>query len=207
MILLHWTRGAGPRRLAPPDGLEGSCFAIRLELPSIPSRFQTRGVDVVTLPDERWAHTHIKSTNLLPNVLARREAVAAGAYEAILHRGRGSRARVTEGTSSTVFLVLKGVLVTPAVRDLLPGITRSTVLFVAREAGIPVEERDVRLGELSRADEVFLTATSTEILPVRRVDGAPLRLDAPGPVTRRVVAEFRRFRRRILARTPGAPGA
>ncbi|MBM3320235.1 MAG: aminotransferase class IV [Candidatus Eisenbacteria bacterium] len=202
LVLLQWTRGEGPRRLAPPPGLRGTVFAVRLDLPMIPAALRRRGADVVTLPDERWLSTHLKSTNLLASVLARGRADEAGAHEAVLHRGRGPRARVTEATSSSFFLVKRGRLVTPAVRGLLPGITRSVVLAVAREEGIPIEERTVRLGEIREADEAFLTATSAEVLPIGRVNGASLRLPAPGPVTRRLGLAFARFRRRVLAKTP-----
>ncbi|MFH1680540.1 MAG: aminotransferase class IV [Candidatus Eisenbacteria bacterium] len=202
LVLLQWTRGEGPRQLAPPPGLEGTVFAIRLRLPAIPRALRERGVDVVTHPDGRWLSTHIKSTNLLASVLARGMAAEAGAWEAILHRGAGARARITEGTSSSLFLVSGGGLITPAVRGLLPGITRSVVLAVAREERIRAVERTVRLEELSGADEAFLTSTSAEVLPIRRVNGEALRRSSPGPVTRRLAAAFSRFRRRILARTP-----
>ncbi len=202
LVLLQWTRGEGPRRLAPPPGLRGTVFAIRFDLPTIPAALRRRGVNVITLPDERWLSTHIKSTNLLASVLARKKADEAGAYEAVLHRGRGPRARITEATSSSFFLVKRGRLVTPAVRGLLPGITRSVVLAVARKEGIPIEERTVRLGEIRNADEAFLTATSAEVLPIGRVNGAPLRHPAPGPVTKRLGRAFARFRGRVLAGTP-----
>ena len=94
-----------------------------------------------------------------------------------------------------------GVLATPAVRGLLPGITRGIVLDVAGGAGIPVEERTVRPAELRTAREAFLTSTSAEVLPIATVDGARLPGDAPGPMTRRIAAAFRRFRTRVLRKT------
>jgi D-alanine transaminase len=186
----------------PPPGLRGNLFAVRLELPRVPGVFRSRGADVITTPDERWHGAHIKSTNLLASVLARTRAARAGAWEAVLYRGRGPNARVTEATGSSVFLFRSGALATPAVRGLLPGITRGALLQVAREAGIPVEERSVRLEELRRADEAFLTATSVEILPIARIDGERLRLRAPGPMTKRLAVAFARFRRKALAETP-----
>jgi branched-subunit amino acid aminotransferase/4-amino-4-deoxychorismate lyase len=150
----------------------------------------------------RWHGAEVKSTNLLASVLARTRADRAGAWEAVLHRGRGPNARLTEATGSSVFLFRKGVLATPAVRGLLPGITRGALLRVAREAGVRVEERTVRLEELRRADEAFLTATSVEILPIARIDGEPLHRPAPGPMTRRLTLLFARMRRKVLAATP-----
>ncbi|MFH1278275.1 MAG: aminotransferase class IV [Candidatus Eisenbacteria bacterium] len=204
LVLLHWTRGEGPRRLAPPPGLRGNLFAIRLPLPALPRRARREGVSVVTLPDRRWPGADIKSVNLLANVLARKVAEEQGAHEALLYRGKGDRARLTEGTSSSFFFVLGGVLVTPAVRGLLPGITRDAVLRVARESEIPFEERTVRLGELPSAWEVFLTATSAEILPVRSIDGRTPASATPGPLTIRLIEGFRRYRRRILRAVPPA---
>lgn len=202
LVLLHWTRGEGPRRLAPPPGLRGNVFAVRLDLPLVPGPLRRRGVDVIAVPDERWHGARIKSTNLLASVLARTRAARAGAWEAVLFRGRGARSRVTEATGSSVFVVRRGILATPAVRGLLPGITRSAILSAARRAGIRVEERTVLLSELRDADEAFLTATSMEILPIARVDAAALRCAVPGPTTRKLVRVFARFRDAALAEAP-----
>lgn len=204
LVLLHWTRGAGTRRLAPPPGLRGTLFALRLPLPRLPRKARREGVTIVTLPDRRWHDAEMKSVNLLPNVLARKGAEERGAHEALLYRGRGERARLTEGTSSSFFFVIDGVLVTPAVRGLLPGITRDVVLRVAREGGVPIEERTVRLGELPSVEEAFLTATSAEILPVGAIDGRAPRRPVPGPVTSRLIDGFRIYRRRVLRNTPVA---
>ncbi len=204
LILLHWTRGEGPRQLAPPPGLRGNLFAARIPLPSIPRALYESGVSLITHPDARWHGVDLKSTNLLASVLARREAVRRGAYEAVLHRGRGEKARLTEGTSSSFFLVREGRVITPAARGLLPGITRSIVIRVAGEEGIPLEERKVYKGEITLSEEAFLTATSSEILPVREIDGKPLASPVPGPVTKRLMKAFARFRQKRLRRTPPA---
>ncbi|MBN1826446.1 MAG: aminotransferase class IV [Candidatus Eisenbacteria bacterium] len=204
LVLVEWTRGDGERRLAPSPGFRGNLFAVRLPLPRLPRRYRNEGAPVLTLPDERWQGTDLKSTNLLAAVLARSRAEREGCHEAILHRGRGPGARITEGTSSTVFLVRKGVVITPAVRGLLPGITREVVVGVVREEGLPLEERTVRLAELFEADEAFLTATSAEILPIGAVNGRPPARSAPGPVTRLLIPAFRRVRDRILRKTPPA---
>jgi D-alanine transaminase len=204
LILLHWTRGEGPRQLAPPPGLRGNVFAVRLPLPKIPRAFYEKGVPVITHPDARWHGADLKSTNLLASVLARQEAVRRGAYEAILHRGRGGKARLTEGTSSSFFLVRGGVVVTPAVHGLLPGITRNAVIRVARDEEIPLEERRVCKVEIAVAEEAFVTATSSEILPVREIDGRPFSSPVPGPMTKRLIQAFSRFRQRTLGRTAPA---
>jgi len=206
LVLIHWTRGEGERRLSPPPGLSGNLFALRLPLPAIRARWRREGVPVITRPDRRWMGVDLKSTNLLASVLARTKAAEAGAHEALLYRGSGARARLTEGTSSSVFLVRGGTLVTPAARGLLPGITREVVLEVAARAGVPTEERTVLLTELRGADEAFLTATSSEILPIHSIDGEPVAA-APGPITRLLRDRFARFRTATLRRSDPPEGA
>ncbi|MFQ5877939.1 MAG: aminotransferase class IV [Acidobacteriota bacterium] len=135
----------------------------------------------------------IKSISRLSSVLARQEAHARGAYEAILVDGRGD---LTEGAASNLFLVLGGRLVTPPVPEGgLPGITREAVIELARSAGIGVEERALPAARIRAAAEVFLTNTSWEVLPVTRVDGRPVGDGRPGPVSRELHARYRRLLR------------
>jgi branched-chain amino acid aminotransferase len=134
----------------------------------------------------------IKSCNLLNNILAIREAQAKGATEAILLNQRGE---VAEGASSNVFLVQKGVLVTPPLSaGILAGITRVVVLERARELSLPAREQPVSLPELLAADEVFVTSSIREVLPVRTIDGRLVGADGrPGPLTVRLLAAFREY--------------
>ncbi len=199
LIYLQWTRGAAPRGLVPGLGLLPNVFAFRSRLTTVPRRFRKEGAPVITLPDLRWHRTEIKTTNLMGSVLSRQEAAAENAYEALLYRGSGKRARMTEGTSTSLFLAIDGRLVTPRVRELLPGITREVVLELGRESGMVVEERRVSREELFLADEIFLTATSIEILPVSSIDGRRPRVEPPGPVTGSLSDDFAKFRRNSLA--------
>src|SRR5262249_14288749 len=122
-------------------------------------------------PDVRWGRCDIKSTNLLANVLAMQAAKEAGGLEAVLYRPGGA---LTEGSPSSLFGVVDGVLRTaPKGNAILPGVTRDLVVRLARDAGVPVEERILHRGELDVAEELFLTGTTTEVLPVARVDGRP----------------------------------
>jgi branched-chain amino acid aminotransferase len=114
---------------------------------------------------------HVKSLNYLDGVMAKRQANAAGMQEAIMLDVFGA---VAECTAANLFVVLDGVLVTPTTRAALPGITRRTVLELAREQGIPVEERDVWPGELPLAEAMFATGSGAGIVPIAAVDGAPL---------------------------------
>ena len=120
----------------------------------------------------------------LNSILARREAERAGCDEALMLDRRGM---VSEGTGENVFLVCDGALVTPGTTSsILPGITRSSVIELARELGHDVAERDVERGELYAADEVFMTGTAVELVPIREIDGMAIGDGRPGPVTRRL---------------------
>ncbi|HEY8418014.1 MAG TPA: aminotransferase class IV, partial [Limnochordales bacterium] len=145
-----------------------------------------QGATAIVVPDQRWLRCDIKSINLLPNALAKEHARRAGALEALFDReGTG----ITEGASSNVFIVQDGALVTaPAGPFILRGVTRDLIIELAREAGLPVVERFFSRAELLAADEVFLTGTMTEVMPVVRVDGQVIGGGVPGPVTRRMHA-------------------
>ena len=122
---------------------------------------------VVTKEDFRWTRGHIKSISLAANSLAKNEAIAEGYDDAIFVRN----GRVTEASSSNVFVVKDGVVVTPTADNcLLHGITRAQVIALAKQHNIPFEERDVSQEELLAADEVWVTATSIEVWPVNKVN-------------------------------------
>lgn len=149
-----------------------------------------RGLDAITLTDPRWAHCDLKTTMLLPAVLARRAAAARGAGEALF---LGPGARVLEGAASNVFALSNGRLATPGRSDhMLPGTMRSLVYDAAEILGLSVEARDIPLDELLAAEEVFVTATSTLALPVLRVDETPIADARCGPVVRAVASHLRR---------------
>jgi len=132
----------------------------------------------------------IKSLNFLENVLARREARAAGADEGLMLNLQG---KLAEGTVSNLFLVKGGKLITPDEGSgLLPGITRGLVLRLAREQGLLVEEKEVAVADLVEADEAFLTNSLMEVVPLVEVDGRPLGGGKPGPLTRALASAYRR---------------
>jgi D-alanine transaminase len=153
----------------------------------LPAAARRDGVRVITTPDLRWARCDVKSLNLLANVLAREEARAAAVFEAILVRDD----HVTEGSVSNVFCVIDGAVTTsPTDPSILPGITRAATLELIRREGIPLVERAVSVEELRRAEEVFLTGTTVEIVPVVAVDGVPIGKGIPGPLTQRLAQGF-----------------
>lgn len=189
-LYLQITRGEAPRAHAfPPAGTPPVVMAYTKEVRRPLEQLQN-GIATVTLPDIRWLRCDIKTLNLLANVLAKQEAVERGGYEALLHR----EGRVTECSSSNVMMVKNGTIYThPANNLILHGITRAVVLRLAAGAGIPVLEEAFDLDALREADEVFITGTTVEAMPVVTVDGRPVADGQPGPVTRRLQAEFEAY--------------
>jgi branched-chain amino acid aminotransferase len=160
--------------------------------PPIPEAWRREGVDVAIVPVRRNAAAAldpaIKSSNLLNNLLAWRAGHRLGVYEPILLDAEG---RLTEGASSNLFLVREGRLLTPALEvGILRGITRDAVLDLARAHGLAAEEGALPASWLASADEAFLTSTLKGVLPIRRVDGWPIREGRPGPLTRRLAGLY-----------------
>ena len=190
------TRGAAPRAHPFPD------HAVPLELLWVaefddPYRAARRtGAAVLLQPDLRWDRCDIKSTNLLGNVLAMQAAKEAGCLEALLYLPDGT---LTEGTHTSFFGVLHGaVLTTPSSNAILPGITRRLILDLTARAGIPVREQVLRRDDLAEVSELFLTGTTSEVLPVVRVNDRPLGDGQPGPITRRLQEAYQEAVREFL---------
>jgi branched-subunit amino acid aminotransferase/4-amino-4-deoxychorismate lyase len=150
--------------------------------PYPPEMYQT-GVTVIVSSSVHDSHSGIrrhKTLNYLPSILAKREAAERGADEAILLDSAGY---VAEGATSNVFCVREGTLVTPPLdMDILPGVTRATVIRLARDAGLEVVEARFTPAELQSAAEGFLTNSLMELMPVRALEGSPLPA-CPGAVT------------------------
>ncbi len=160
-----------------------------------PERHYTEGIRVAAVGirrnHPRALDPAIKSSNLLNNILASREAQSRGADEPLLLNLEGF---VAEGASTNVFLVERGTLRTPPLSaGILPGITREVVLELLSGLSLPYREERLRLEDLLTADEVFLTSTTREVVPVRQLDERPIGGGAPGPITRRVLLAFRDY--------------
>ena len=189
-VYIQITRGVAPRdhvltSHVPPTVV----ITVRTLVPPDPALYAS-GVDVVTVPDIRWARCNVKSVSLLANVLAKQQARDRGAFEALFVRD----GYVVEGTTSNVAVVRDRVLITPPEGPLLlSGVTRKVVLTVAQQGGVAVKEEPVTEADLCTADEVLLTGTTIEVLPVARVNGRPIGAGAPGPVTRLVMDRFKRI--------------
>jgi D-alanine transaminase len=188
-LYVEITRGAAPRtHYFPPQATPATMLVMASAFTPSPSRFS--GTKVITQPDVRWLRCDIKTIQLLPNVLARQAATEAGASEAIFVRN----GVITEGTHTTVFGVIGGVLRThPADHLVLPGVTRDIVLEIARELDLDSREEAISLSDLARASELFLTGTTTDVTPIIDVDGQPVGEGTPGRMTGAI-------RDRLLAR-------
>lgn len=162
-------------------------------LPDYPESLYREGTKAVFVEIMRAApgnlSPRIKSSNVLNNMMALREAQAKGAYEALMKNPRGE---VCEGSMSNVFIVAEGRVATPPLgAGILEGITRELLLEVAREAEIRLDERTIYPDALKRADEVFITASARQVVPVVQVDDVTIGDGAPGPLTRRLMALYR----------------
>src|SRR5712692_76570 len=199
LVYLEITRGAAERtHHFPPAGTPPTVF-LRTNRLAAPDDVRERGATVSTAPDLRWERCDVKTVQLLPNVLAKQQAVAAGAFEAVFVRA----GIVTEGASTNVFAVIEGAIRThPATQRILPGITREIVLELAAERGLRVVEQPIRLEELQGASELFLTSTSTEVMPGARLDGRAVGSGRPGAVARQLHAALRERLERDTTRAP-----
>lgn len=195
IVYLQITRGVAARAHAFPTGVKSALVLTARGLPPFDLAAHRRGVAVVSRPDLRWRRCDIKSVALLPNVLAKQEAVENGAYEAWLIDADGF---VREGTASNAWIVTGGTVVThPADPGILKGVTRVSLL--ARAAGIAVQERPFSLAEAKEAPEAFLTSTTSLVRPVVRVDDQVIGEGTIGPVTEELL-------RRYLAHVEGHAG-
>lgn len=187
-IYIQITRGAAPRRHSFPEpGTRPTVYVAAKPYPRPSDDVFANGVAAITVPDLRWGRCDIKSVALLPNVLANQQAKDAGAFEAIFVRD----GVLIEGSHSNLLGVVRGELVTyPECNYILGGITRSFVLGLARELGIPVREAPIFADRLDLIDELFLSGTTTEVMPITRLDGRPVGDGRPGEIARRLQAAF-----------------
>ncbi len=192
VVYLQVTRGAASGRShAFPEDISPTVVAYCSPLPSPSMDARANGVTAITLPDLRWARCDIKSIALLANVLCTQRAKIAGANEAILHRD----GRVTEGSSSNVFMVREGaVLTTPDSAEILPGITRNLLAKLSAE-GVQITSRHFTLDELRKADEIWITSTTREVLAVTTLDGNLVGTGKPGAVYARAYELFQGLKR------------
>ncbi|MXX07400.1 MAG: D-amino-acid transaminase [Gammaproteobacteria bacterium] len=183
IVYTQVTRGASDRQFTFPANTPSSMAAFTQVMPLLENPSAANGITVVTTSEIRWLRRDIKSLNLLAQVLAKQYAADQGAGEAwMIEDGL-----VTEGASSTAYIVMEGKVITrPLSNRVLPGIRRRRLLELAAEAGIAFEERPFSLAEALAADEAFVSSATTILHPVISVDGNRIGDGKPGPLTRKL---------------------
>jgi D-alanine transaminase len=194
-VYLQVTRGPAPRDHAFPEQVQPTVFLMAMPLAPPPAELVEQGVAAITAADNRWLRCDIKSVSLLANVLLRQASVDAGCAETILIRD----GMLTEGSASSVFVVLDGVLLAPPQSHLvLPGITYDVVLELAQLHNLPHRVRPISAAELRGAEEIWITSSTKEVLAVTRLDGMPVGAGWPGPLYRRMQAAYQTFKRTVM---------
>ncbi len=189
-IYFHVTRGSAPRDHVWDADLKPNFFLTVSELVDQP-QIKAKGIAVSTHPDWRWKRCDIKSLNLLANVLALQDAAGKGCDEAIFVDEAGL---ITEGSHSAFFAILGQKLQTaPLTANILPSITRKYVIQAGKNIGLEIVEKSLASGQASRADELFIAVTTKDIVPVVKFDGVVTGDGKPGPYTRSLIEQFRRF--------------
>ena len=190
-IYLQITRGVAPRDHAFPKGVKPTVFMMSTPLKVTDQATFEKGIAAITLDDIRWLHCNVKAIALLPNILMRQTAIDEGAQEAILVRD----GEVTEGAASNVFIVRNGVIKTPPKSArLLPGVTRDLVVELAQKQGLLCEESNFSRPELQAADEIWMTSSTKEILPIVEVDGLKIGDGKPGPMQAKMSAIYQDYK-------------
>jgi branched-chain amino acid aminotransferase len=201
-IRLIITRGIGNLGLNPENCRRSSVIIIAATIALYPEEQYRRGLDVITCGTRRMSPAalspQVKSLNYLNNILAKIEAMQAGAGEGLMLNEQGF---VAECTGDNIFVLKRGILSTPPISaGGLRGITRDVVIEIAREFGMPCQEPELTRYDIYTAEECFLTGTAAEIIPVISLDKRQIGSGAPGPVTARFIARFRE-----LTQSSGTP--
>lgn len=191
-IRLVVTRGAGTLGLDPNRCSNPQVIIIADKIQLYPETFYKKGLEIVTVPTTR-NHTNavnpaIKSLNYLNNILAKIEAINAGCVEAIMLNSQGF---VAECTGDNVFMLKGGQLLTPPLAaGALYGITRSVAIELAESLGIEAKEPNLTRYDLYNADEVFITGTAAEVVPVVKIDGRQIGAGKPGKLTKKLIKAY-----------------
>jgi D-alanine transaminase len=194
-VYFQVTRGVAKRDHAFPKDAQPTVFMMANPLVPPPRSQVESGAAAITARDNRWLRCDIKSISLIGNVLLRQLSAEADAAETILFRD----GRLTEASSSNVFIVKSGVIQSPPKNELiLPGITYDVVVELARGHGLALELRGIAEAEVRAADEIWVTSSSKEVLAVVELDGRPVGDGRPGPVFRRMYQLYQDFKREVM---------
>lgn len=190
-VYLQVTRGVAPRDHLFPENVTPTAFAMSNPLQAVPEDYKLKGIAAITMPDIRWQNCHIKAITLLPNSLLKQQAQDAGAQEALLIRD----GFLTEGSASNAYAVIDGEIYTaPKDKKVLPGITRDLVLELAAKANMPVVEQAVSEQQLRDADEIWVSSSTKEVLPVTTLDGSAVNSGMPGEVWKKMDTLYQQYK-------------
>jgi D-alanine transaminase len=194
-VYFQVTRGVAKRDHAFPKDAQPTVFMMANPLVTPPREAVQKGALAVSAQDNRWLRCDIKSISLIGNCLLRQVSAEAGAAETILFRD----GKLTEASASNVFVVKNGVILSPPKGNLiLPGITYDVVTELAQANGLPLELRDVSEKEVRGADEIWVTSSSKEVLPIVALDGAQVGEGRPGPVFARMHQLYQEFKQKVM---------
>jgi D-alanine transaminase len=197
-IYLQITRGAGPNRQHAygAQDLTPTVFAMAITLHLLSDMERKTGLSAITTPDTRWENCYIKSINLLPNILAAQQAYTRDACEAILL----DNGYVTEGSSSNVFIVKNNMLITaPKSQGILWGITREFILQLAQEKNITCLEKPISESDLQNSDEIWITSSGREIIPITKLNEKIIGTGIPGPIWQQVENHYQYSKEKFLS--------
>ncbi|VAW79134.1 D-alanine aminotransferase, partial [hydrothermal vent metagenome] len=198
-VYLQVTRGSAAKRDHRfPDAITPTVYATSSPIPAADPAIEKQGVSAITLEDNRWQRCDIKAITLLANVLQRQQAVDASAAEAILIRN----GHAIEGSASNLFIVLKGLIITPPKSEqLLPGITRDLVLELAEQHNMPCKEELIPVSALESAEEIWITSSTREILPITQLNGHKVGSGYPGTLWATIISHYRNYKTAVRAGT------
>jgi len=190
-IYIQISRGVAPRDHAWAKDIELQIIMTIKKVNELDPQIRKKGIDIITVQDERWSNCDIKTVQILFNSMAKQKAKDLGAFDAIFVSKDGI---VREGTSSNFFVIKDGRLIThPLTKNILPGITRMVILDLARDLGIKVEEKFLSKTDLFSVEEAFLSGTVTEILGIKTIDGIQIGTGKSGEITQNLYRALRKM--------------
>jgi len=193
-LYLQVTRGVAPRDHIFPVGVAPSVFMMSNPLHPVAESWKIEGIKAITTADIRWMRCDIKAITLLANSLMKQQAQDAGAQEALLIRDN----YLTEGSASNAYAVIDGVIFTaPKDEKVLPGITRDLIIELAAQADMPMHERAVSESALRNADEIWISSSTKEVVPVTLLDGEIVGSGKPGPIWQQMHALFQQYKQEV----------
>ena len=193
-IYIQVTRGVAKRDFPPPAGLTPTVFLMANPLPTPKPEIYANGISAVSIDDNRWLRCQIKSTALLGAVLLKHESQQDGGDEAVMFRD----GYLTESTASNIAIVKNGVILCPPADNLiLAGITFVLMQRLAQQANLPLEVRRISRREVEQADEIWITSSTKEVVPIVMLDGKPVADGKPGALFKKMYQLFQDYKKTL----------